>query len=113
MQRTLKNRLKTVDLNVPKLVKLEDVTLLCLASSTRPRRRNLLAALGQYTVSHFRSSSTKSSSWFLSSLIIACRDANSIVFKRNTMNMKLSIWQRFMGTRDLDHLPSGNTEEVS
>ena len=108
MQRTLKNRLKTVDLNVPKLVKLEDVTLLCLASSTRPRRRNLLAALAQYTVSHFRSSS-----WFLSSLIIACRDANSIVFKRNTMNMKLSIWQRFLGTRDLDHLPSGNTEEVS
>ena len=113
MQRTLKNRLKTVDLNVPKLVKLEDVTLLCLASSTRPRRRNLLAALAQYTVSHFRSSSTKSSWWFLSSLIIACRDANSIVFKRNTMNMKLSIWQRFFGTRDLDHLPSGNTEEVS
>ena len=74
MQRTLKNRLKTVDLNVPKLVKLEDVTLLCLASSTRPRRRNLLAALAQYTVSHFRSSSTKSSSWFLSSLVMQTRD---------------------------------------
>ena len=73
MQRTLKNRLKTVDLNVPKLVKLEDVTLLCLASSTRPRRRNLLAALAQYTVSHFRSSSTKSSSWFLSSLLLSLR----------------------------------------
>ena len=45
------------------------MTELCLASSTRPRRRNLQAALAQYTVSHFRSSSTKSSSWFLSSLI--------------------------------------------
>ena len=42
--------------------------LLCLASSTTPRRRNLLTALAQCTVSHFRSSSTKSSSWFLSSL---------------------------------------------
>ena len=69
--------------------------------------------LAQYTVSHFRSSSTKSSSWFLNSLIIACRDANRIVFKTNTINMKLSIWQRVLGTRDLDHLPSGNTEEVS
>ena len=33
------------------------------------RRRNLLVALAQYTVTHFRSSSTKPSSWFLSSLI--------------------------------------------
>ena len=32
--------------------------LLCLASSTTPRRRNLLVALAQYTVTHFRSSST-------------------------------------------------------
>ena len=47
----------------------DDVTLLCLASSTTPRRRNLLTALAQCTVSHFRSSSTKSSSWFLSSLV--------------------------------------------
>ena len=31
-------------------------------------RRNLLTALAQCTISHFRSSSTKSSSWFLSSL---------------------------------------------
>ena len=68
MQRTLKNRLKTEDSYLPKLVKQHDVTELCLASSTRPRRRNLLAALAQYIVSHFRSSSTKSSSWFLSSL---------------------------------------------
>ena len=45
------------------------MTLLCLASSTTPRRRNLLVALAQYTVTHFRSSSTKASSWFLSSLI--------------------------------------------
>ena len=59
---TSKNRLKTVDLYLPKLVKGDDVTELCLASSTRPRRRNLLAALAQYTVSHFRSSSTKLSS---------------------------------------------------
>ena len=65
----LKNRLKTEDLYLPNLVKEDDVTELCLASSTRPRRRNLLAALAQYTVSHFRSSSTKSSSWFLSSLL--------------------------------------------
>ena len=34
-----------------------------VASSTTPRRRNLLVALAQYTVTHFRSSSTKSSSW--------------------------------------------------
>ena len=42
--------------------------LLCLASSTTPRRRKLLVALAQYTVTHFRSSSTRPSSWFLSSL---------------------------------------------
>ena len=59
---TSKNRLKTVDLYLRKLVKGDDVTELCLASSTRPRRRNLLAALAQYTVSHFWSSSTKLSS---------------------------------------------------
>ena len=47
----------------------DDVILLCLASSTTPRRRNLLVALAQYSVTHFRSSSTKPSSWFLSSLI--------------------------------------------
>ena len=39
--------------------------LLCLASSTTPRRRNLLVALAQYTETHFRSSS-----WFLSSLLL-------------------------------------------
>ena len=49
------------------------MTEVCLASSTRPRRRNLQAALAQYTVSHFRSSSTKSSSWFLSSLVASFR----------------------------------------
>ena len=38
--------------------------LLCLASSTTPRRRNLLVGLTQYTVTHVRSSS-----WFLSSLL--------------------------------------------
>ena len=32
--------------------------LLCMASSTTPRRRNLLVAFAQYTVTHFRSSST-------------------------------------------------------
>ena len=47
------------------------MTLLCLASSTTPRRRNLLVALAQYSVTHFRSSSTKPSSWFLSSLLSA------------------------------------------
>ena len=47
----------------------DDVILLCLASSTTPRRRNLLVALAQYSVTHFRSSSTKPSSWFLSSLL--------------------------------------------
>ena len=65
----LKNRLKTVDSYLPSLVKQDDVTEQCLASSTRPPRRNLPAALAQYTVSHFRSSSTKPSSWFLSSLL--------------------------------------------
>ena len=55
--------------------------LLCLTSSTTPRRRNLLIALAQCTVSHFRSSSTKSSSWFLSSLVSACRRSeNSFQF---------------------------------
>ena len=43
--------------------------VLCLASSTTPRR-NLLVALEQYTVTHFRLSSTKSSLWFLSSLLL-------------------------------------------
>jgi len=51
----LKNSLKTEDLYLPKLVKQDDVTELCLATSTRPRRPNLQAALAQYTVSHFRS----------------------------------------------------------
>ena len=41
-----------------------DVILLCLASSMTPRRRNLLVALAQYTVTHFRPPS-----WFLSSLL--------------------------------------------
>ena len=63
MQRPLKNRLKTEDSYLPKLVKQHDVTELCSASSTKPRRRSLLAALAQYIVSHFRWSS-----WFLSSL---------------------------------------------
>ena len=49
----------------------DDVIVLCLASSTTPRRRNLLVALAQYTVTHFWSSSTKSLSWFFSSLIPA------------------------------------------
>ena len=44
----------------------DDVIVLFLASSTTPRRRNLLVALAQYTVTHFWSSS-----WFLSSLIPA------------------------------------------
>ena len=48
---------------------LDDVNLLYLASSTTPRRRNLQVALAQYMVTHFRSSSTKSLSWLLSSLI--------------------------------------------
>ena len=61
----LQKSLKTVDLYLPK----DDVILLCLASSTTPRRRNLIIALAQYTVTHFRSSSTKPSSWFLSSLM--------------------------------------------
>ena len=39
--------------------------VLCLASTTTPRRRNLLVALAQYTETHFRSSS-----WFLSSLLL-------------------------------------------
>ena len=47
----------------------DDVILLCLASSTTPRWQNLLVALVQYTVTHFQSSLTKSSSWFLSSLL--------------------------------------------
>ena len=47
----------------------DDVILLCLASSTTPRPRNLLVALAHYSVTHFRSSSTKPSSWFLSSLL--------------------------------------------
>ena len=47
----------------------DDVILLCLASSTTPRGRKLIVALAQYTVTHFRSSSTKPSSWFLSSLM--------------------------------------------
>ena len=46
----------------------DDVILLCLALSTL-RRRNLLVALAQYTVTHFQSLSTKSSSCFLSVLM--------------------------------------------
>ena len=36
----------------------DDVILLCLASSTIPRRPNLQVALAQYTVTHLRSSSS-------------------------------------------------------
>ena len=57
--------------------------LLCLASSTTPRRQNLLVALAQYTVTHFRSSSTKSSSWFLSSL--------TSKFLRSVINLLMSV----------------------
>ena len=46
-------------------------------------------------------------------LIIACRDANRIVFQTNTMNMKFEYLAKVWGTRDLDHLLSRNTEEVS
>ena len=64
------------------------MTELCLASSTRPRRRNLLAALAQYTVSHFRSSSTKSSSWFLSSLMTMNRGRQGSIEKKFSFFMK-------------------------
>ena len=91
-----KNRLKIEDLYLSKLVKEDDVTELCLASSTRPRRRNLLAALAQYTVSHFRSSSTKSSSWFLSSLIFWVSNVAQISQKsRNRMSThhRTAFWR--------------------
>ena len=54
------------------------VILLCLASSTSPRRRNLLVALMQYTVTHFRSSS-----WFLSSLIDGKNSAWKLLNRRS------------------------------
>ena len=75
-------------------MKQDDVTELCLASSTRPRRRNLLAALAQYTVSHFRSSSTKSSSWFLSSLM---KKTHHIMMNNHITKLWLSI---FWGNKD-------------
>ena len=64
----------------------DDGILLCLASSTTPRRRNLLVALAQYSVTHFRSSSTKPSSWFLSSLFICylCTNIQFLQKKTNT-----------------------------
>ena len=60
MQRTSKIALNSGFIPAEACALQDDVILLCLASSTRPRRRNLLAALAQCTVSHFRSSS-----WFL------------------------------------------------
>ena len=81
--------LKTEDLYLPKLVKQDDVTELCLASSTRPRRRNLLAAPAQYTVSHFRWSSTKSSSWFSSSVISLLP---STVVQQVTVDFEKGLW---------------------
>ena len=65
MQRTSKIALNSGFIPAEACALQDDVILLCLASSTRPRRQNLLAELAQCTVSHFRSSSTKSSSWFL------------------------------------------------
>ena len=77
----------------------DDVIVLCLASSTTPRRRNLLVALAQYTVSHFWSSSTKSSSRFLSSLIPALsfyckRSFNGKVESRTKPTATLLIFER-------------------
>ena len=83
MQR-LQKSLKTVDFYLPK----DDVILLCLASSTTPRRRNLLVALAQYTVTHFRSSSTKLSSWFLSSLQNAAKNVACAARARHERSIK-------------------------
>ena len=70
MQRTSKS-LKTVDLYLPKLGDCRTTWLYFVWRRRRPtpRGRNLLVALAQYTVTHFRSSSTKLSSRFLSSLL--------------------------------------------
>ena len=69
MQRTSKIAEESGFIPVEACGLLDDVNLLYLASSTTPRRRNLQVALAQYMVTHFRSSSTKSLSWLLSSLI--------------------------------------------
>ena len=58
--------------------------LLCLASSTTPRGRNLLVALAQYTVTHFRSSSTKSSSRYL------------FKFPINVSQTAWELWSQFL-----------------
>ena len=62
-----------------------DSTMFGVVDDTTPtsltRRRNLLVALAQYTVTHFRSSSTKPSSWFLSSLLsFSCNAKTKQVF---------------------------------
>ena len=63
-----------MDLFLPKLVDCRTTWFYFLWRRRRstPWRRNLLVALAQYTVTHFdrhRPTSTKSSSWFLSSLL--------------------------------------------
>ena len=52
MQRTSKIALKQGFIRAEACALQDDVILLCLASSTTPRRRNLPIALAQYTVTH-------------------------------------------------------------
>ena len=65
MQRTSKIALNSGFIPAKACGLQDDVILLCLALSMRLRRRNLLVALVQYTVTHFWSSL-----WFLSSLLV-------------------------------------------
>ena len=57
MQRTSKIALNSGFIPVEACGLQDDVILPCLASSTTPRRQNLLTALAQCTVPYFRSSS--------------------------------------------------------
>ena len=70
--KALKKSLKNKEVYLPKLLDCRTTWFYCVWRHRRHhddlRRQNLLIALAQCTVSHPRSSSTKSSSWFLSSL---------------------------------------------
>ena len=90
----LQKSLKTVDLYLPKLA---DCRTTCLASPTTPRRRNLLVAVAQYTVTYFGSSSTKSSSWFLSSLMLIFLEQIAALCSRNEFyhHVKFFIIRQF------------------
>ena len=94
--------LKNTGFITPKACGLQDdVILLCLTSSTTPRRRNLLDVLAQYIVSHFRWSS-----WFLFSPLTKIWKNNITPSLRNDKNLLwgMLFWRRSRHSNEMTSL---------